>query len=839
MIRKPGSRSTGPTSSTPIHRRRLAAAAVQRGSASTSGAARKSQNHDAYDRAGVTRLDQAPIKGADRPRSLGTRDLADIVHVLLFDGGALDALWAGFDLDPPGPFKDLLDTTIAGWPSDHKDAVAKSTRSFMPHRVALLELVQVHARSGRVDLDGFANSLRERGLFDLHARRALGALSEDLRDLSRAGDFSLSGGDLPVLTRRLPELADRYLEKKGNIPKSLPALELVKSGLSKTHFSDCVIVCAQHLLPSQRPLFTSMVERGCDPKDVFIAGVPYSTNGLVEGALRGDGFWVEDGHSKDPEVNVGPHALGEYEKTRARQLDRLIERAVERAEATGKKLVVLDDGGLLNKALHERFPHVLPKVRIVEQTTRGLTEAAALDLKAPVVNVAKSPGKNREGVFIARSLLQGVADLLGEVGLSRLEKTRLCVVGFGTIGAAVAKDAREHGMTVTVVEKSAEKRAEARAARFEVAETIADGARDSQVLLGCTGRRSINETDLAALPNGIIVASGSSAEVEIDVATLGRRGRSPLDPRSVHLPETVTAEYAMASSEGPLREYFIHGRSVLLARNGRPVNFTRGAEDIPAEQIQLTRALMFQAAVQAASLPEGAKGLIDLDVPKQATLLKYLEKTWRRNPPPEVHTAHPRNASAFEKLSTHKDGTAEALIDRAASSKDARALYETARSAPQRFPRVLASTYDGPRLFTAPKGGMAVIGPWEGVFVGHLPLDKEAPTHVELLSASKWPIGSPSSRLEFVVFTQTPEGRSRGHLVRVDFGANVAKVDRDRPQKVTMDVIRSFESPEIVAAEACYSDDPTKVRGPAEGGWHSFDQHRRLTMRTSEGEVIL
>ena len=66
----------------------------------------------------------------------------------------------------------------------------------------------------------------------------------------------------------------------------------------------------------------------------------------------------------------------------------------------------------------------------------------------------------------------------------------------------------------------------------------------------------------------------------------------------------------------PTRAYQLGSRELTITGDGWPVNFDGDVEDIPAEEIQLTRAVMLAGAIQAASLKPhraSSKGVIPLD----------------------------------------------------------------------------------------------------------------------------------------------------------------------------------------------------------------------------------
>jgi hypothetical protein len=105
------------------------------------------------------------------------------------------------------------------------------------------------------------------------------------------------------------------------------------------------------------------------------------------------------------------------------------------------------------------------------------------------------------------------------------------------------------------------------------------------------------------LKSGALVASASSKQVELDMKGLRREAsrRQVLGAKNplVRLP---TVRYRLGN------------RSITVLGDGWPVNFDGDVEDIAPAEIQITRALMFAGALQAAGIRRGGQtGVIPLD----------------------------------------------------------------------------------------------------------------------------------------------------------------------------------------------------------------------------------
>jgi S-adenosylhomocysteine hydrolase len=286
-----------------------------------------------------------------------------------------------------------------------------------------------------------------------------------------------------------------------------------------------------------------------------------------------------------------------------------VEDGLDAAVAEHKKnhqpIVVLDDGGLVAEILHsnpKKYGSVLGAFKIVEQTTRGITAAEERDLEVPIINVARSRSKSVEGALIGRAVPAKIEQALARIGESAAGK-HVTVVGYGVIGEAIAKGLAEHQAKVTVVEASPARAAEAIAAGFEVT-TLEEALGHTHILVGATGKESIHLSHLQALKSGSIVVSASSKQLEVDMKGLQKKAKRTAVPCDDPLVKLPTAKYQLGT------------KHLTVLGDGWPINFDGDVEDIPAEEIQLTRCAMFLGALQAASLKahySGSKRLIPLD----------------------------------------------------------------------------------------------------------------------------------------------------------------------------------------------------------------------------------
>jgi hypothetical protein len=130
------------------------------------------------------------------------------------------------------------------------------------------------------------------------------------------------------------------------------------------------------------------------------------------------------------------------------------------------------------------------------------------------------------------------------------------------------------------------------------------------VIIGCTGQRSLPDSLLNDIKPGAVMASASSANIEFN-GLISRRTGVFKWPWANDFEEDSDFQRAH-------NDYFIDrpDGTIWVLNGGVPVNFTGGVDPIPSVLIQMTRALMLGGAVQAVRLAKNPDhvGIIGLDM---------------------------------------------------------------------------------------------------------------------------------------------------------------------------------------------------------------------------------
>lgn len=281
-----------------------------------------------------------------------------------------------------------------------------------------------------------------------------------------------------------------------------------------------------------------------------------------------------------------PADLAELERTLATELARSLASCAK----TGQRLVVQDVGGFAAPLLQTYFSDRLHLVKgVIEITKQGVWRAAEVPLGFPVLHCADSQLKRLEAVRCGETVARCIDGVARALGLSLAGRAAL-VMGAGWIGTGVARALRRFDMTTSLVDTDPVRVLEARLDGY-AADLTPSRLGAAELIVGATGRCSVDAQTLAALPDGAIVASASSRQIEIDVDWLRQ------------FPSTRVidglAEFRVSTTRGT--------RRVLLVNDGFPANFLPGSSSVADEIVEpiLGELIVLQKALMANDFPPG------------------------------------------------------------------------------------------------------------------------------------------------------------------------------------------------------------------------------------------
>jgi adenosylhomocysteinase len=326
-------------------------------------------------------------------------------------------------------------------------------------------------------------------------------------------------------------------------------------GFQRDHAHRCIMVA--HLFDDTMRMLDAL-----EPVTTWdaIIGVPYSSRrpGVAErwGARFGEALRL-------------PASLAELDAMLAGQ----IARSLDLCALNGQRLIVQDVGGFAAPILQTYFADRLHLVKgVIEITKQGVWRAEALPLGFPVLHCADSELKRLEAVRCGETVARCLDGAARGLGLSLAGRVAT-VFGAGWIGSGVARALRRLDMAVGMVDPDPVKAIEARLDGCEAETAPGERLRRSRLVVGAAGRPSIDADVLNALPDGAIVASASSRQIEIEVDWLRR------------FPRSAVAE-GLDSYRLPPRAGETRPRDLLLVNDGYPANFLPGSASVADEIVE-------------------------------------------------------------------------------------------------------------------------------------------------------------------------------------------------------------------------------------------------------------
>lgn len=326
-------------------------------------------------------------------------------------------------------------------------------------------------------------------------------------------------------------------------------LDFVINELGKVDLNNCMVIACQHILETNLSLFEELIKLGLRPNETFLMGKAYSTNDEVLSGFVKLGINVDKSSNKFDshktfdeqfEINIKKFLSGIIKK---KDLSKY------------SKIIILDDGGyLIHSAnlLLKGFDNVLG----VEQTSSGFHKLKDNKISFPVLNVARSGLKlNLESKFIAEYLIKNLDIKLQKFNI---KPKNILVIGMGAIGKEVYNLLKErHSVSF-----------------FDIATHKSSDLEkiilNNDIIIGCTGAISVSK--LMNIKHNVVLTSASSSDREFNAIEIREKFKKNSE---VH------------------RDYSFN--NIILLNSGFPLNFDGGRESVPAEKIQLTRALMLSA----------------------------------------------------------------------------------------------------------------------------------------------------------------------------------------------------------------------------------------------------
>lgn len=361
----------------------------------------------------------------------------------------------------------------------------------------------------------------------------------------------------------------------------LSILEHLSSSYASDFLKDFYLIGCQHLLPSTHLMLRTCFDHGLRPERTALIGKCYSTSKTAQTLMKDEGIYV-----CPSSLEFDSHQP--YDDQFQKNISTFAENAIDKLKIPSHaKIMVLDDGGELILAMHNFLPR-FERIIAVEQTSAGYHKLANIDLKMPVINVARCLTKlEMESAMVTEAQAHAIAQAIEDLGI---KPNKALIFGNGALGKYLLRTLRLHYDVVC----------------YDKVPHLSDIDQEDldistfDLIIGATGSSILSPDHIDCLKNGAVLVSASSSDREFAASYLRQKVEKV---NNCHTNLTING--------------------VHLLNCGFPVNFQGKDEDsIPLEKIQLTIALLYVALYQGISLPQLKNGFVNLNNHIQKVILK-------------------------------------------------------------------------------------------------------------------------------------------------------------------------------------------------------------------------
>ncbi len=400
---------------------------------------------------------------------------------------------------------------------------------------------------------------------------------------------------------------------------TMPLLEQVGAlGKGYVNFNRTAFFGIQHILRTNVPLFQHLIDDlGANPQHIFLSGKGYSDNEEAEHLLEST-LGVQ--YSKlNPAYARMPGRYQEVLRTHLRQNWELFLKAIKGKDI--EKIIVFDEGGHCFETMPEYLCFKYAMVGI-EQTRGGLYSPSIEVLPFPLIEVASSALKRSlESPLIIEAVLNKLKKLLERKNTYINEQTVFGVVGNGAIGSHLTKYLLSSGHHVMAFDENTDAFVGPswKQKNFYRARDIREVIVRASYIFGCTGKDITRGASdyLHTLARDKVFVSCTSEDKEFQT----------LLKKIAHEQEAgrLSAPFSL-EEKSELRYVTESGGILTILNKGFPINFDHSGESVPADQIQLTRALMLAAFIQGSTQAQILPGEGRISTPPRTMVHPFLQQ---------------------------------------------------------------------------------------------------------------------------------------------------------------------------------------------------------------------
>ena len=238
------------------------------------------------------------------------------------------------------------------------------------------------------------------------------------------------------------------------------------------------------------------------------------------------------------------------------ELEELLEEKCYSLNSSSSPLLIYDVGGYAHRIGSNCKQKRSNLLGIIEDTSQGHWRyERCASLHVPVISIAYSRLKDLENVCVGQAIVYSLENLLRETFYTPLCGKNVLVLGYGRVGRSAAGALKARSAFVAVYDTNPIARARAKLDGFKV-ESKAKLLPEADIILGVSGHCSFVYEDVSLVKDKVVLASGSSKNVEFDIPKLIKASRDVLQ----------LGDYVEQLT-------LLDGKSLVLLRQGQPINF--------------------------------------------------------------------------------------------------------------------------------------------------------------------------------------------------------------------------------------------------------------------------
>ncbi len=240
---------------------------------------------------------------------------------------------------------------------------------------------------------------------------------------------------------------------------------------------------------------------------------------------------------------------------------------VEKVLLDNRKILIMDHGGYFAHSLKELEAYFGKRIAgILEFTDNGHKkyEKVATSTELPIISVAHSPLKRpadkKAGDFIAHEIDDIFREEYGAI-IGGPGGPRIGLVGYGRIGSAAVKGLKNRGAyNIVVYDRDNLALINAPSSGFSVVRDIEHALADKEIIISATGAKAIKAAHYGLIASGVVIATATSPDDELDLDNLVDDGVLTFAPDN-NWPKRRTSRYMVNSSNRKYVDLIHNGES--------------------------------------------------------------------------------------------------------------------------------------------------------------------------------------------------------------------------------------------------------------------------------------